>query len=83
MTLDIAMTVHREYVVPSKQVISPSDLHAFLHSNTYSLINDFVEELSKSVEDTPITPDIETSHVRRLQMSADKTECQRPLRNIG
>ena len=52
-----------EYVVPTKQIVSPSDLHAFLHSNSYKLINDFVEDLSQSVEDIPISPDIKTSQV--------------------
>jgi hypothetical protein len=52
-----------EFVVPTKRIVSPSDLHVFLHSDTYKLTNTFVEDLSKSVEDTPITPDIETSLV--------------------
>jgi hypothetical protein len=51
------------FVVPTKQIVSPSDLHAFIHSDTYSLVHDFVDDLSKAVEDTPITPDIPTSKV--------------------
>ena len=56
------MTVN-DYVIPTKQIVSPSDLHAFIHSDTYGLVYDFIEDLSKAVEDKPITPDIETSTV--------------------
>lgn len=59
------MTDEAEYVIPTKQIVSPSDLHAFIHSDTYTLIDDFIENLASSVEDTPITPDIETSAVLR------------------
>lgn len=52
------------YVIPVRQILSPSDLHAFLHSKTYTLINSFIEDLSGAVEDVPITPDIDTSKVR-------------------
>jgi hypothetical protein len=51
------------FVVPTKQIVSPSDLHSFIHSDTYGLVHDFVDDLSKAVEDTPITPDIPTSKV--------------------
>lgn len=54
------------FAVPTKQIVSPSDLHAFLHSDTYSLINDYIEDLSKAVGDKPIKPDIETSKVPGL-----------------
>jgi Phosphotyrosyl phosphate activator (PTPA) protein len=56
--------IEAQYVVPTKQIVSPSDLHAFIHSDTYTLIDDFIENLASSVEDTPITHDIETSAVR-------------------
>ena len=59
------MTV-TSFAVPTKQIVSPSDLHAFLHSDTYNLINDYIEDLSKAVEDTPIKSDIETSKVPGL-----------------
>ena len=52
------------FVIPARQILSPSDLHTFLHSKTYTLINSFIEDLSSAVEDAPITPDIETSKVR-------------------
>ena len=52
-----------QYVVPTKQIVSPSDLHAFLHSDAYTLINNFIEDLSSSVQDTPISPNIKTSKV--------------------
>jgi len=52
-----------DYVVPTRRIVSPSDLHAFLHSKTYTLINSFIEDLGSAVEDVPITPDIETSEV--------------------
>jgi Phosphotyrosyl phosphate activator (PTPA) protein len=52
-----------EYVVPTKRIVSPSDLHAFLHSEGYALLNTFIEDLSTSVEDTPITADIKTTPV--------------------
>jgi len=51
------------FVVPTKQIVSPSDLHAFIHSDTYGLVYDFIDDLSTAVEDTPITPDIPTSPV--------------------
>ncbi len=55
---------HGGFVIPARQILSPSDLHAFLHSKTYTLINSFIEDLSSAVEDVPITPDIDTSKVR-------------------
>jgi hypothetical protein len=55
-----------EFVVPTKQIVSPSDLHAFIHSDTYPLIDSFVEDLSTSVVDTEISPAIKTSQVRSL-----------------
>lgn len=71
-----------EFVVPTKQIVSPSDLHAFLHSGTYELVNEFIENLSTSVEDTPISPDIKTSAVRRCKMTLT-LECGCPSRNTG
>ena len=53
-----------EFVVPTKQIVSPSDLHAFIHSDTYTLIDSFIEDLSTSVEDKEISPDMNTSQVR-------------------
>jgi hypothetical protein len=70
-SIDIVMIVY-EYVVPTKQIVSPSDLHAFIHSDTYGLIYDFIEDLSKAVEDTPIRPDIKTSKVPVSGTGADR-----------
>jgi len=55
------------FVVPTKQIVSPSDLHAFIHSDTYDLVHDFIDDLGKAVEDTPITPDIPTSPVKAVK----------------
>jgi len=55
------------FVVPTKQIVSPSDLHAFIHSDTYGLVHDFIDDLSKAVEDTSIAPDIPTSHVNAFK----------------
>jgi Phosphotyrosyl phosphate activator (PTPA) protein len=59
------------YVVPTKQIVSPSDLHAFIHSNAYTLVHSFIEDLSTSVVDTPISPDIKTSEVNDCKPLAD------------
>ena len=59
------------FVVPTKQIVSPSDLHAFIHSDTYTLIDSFIEDLSTSVEDTEISPDIKTSEVAFPQSPPD------------
>jgi hypothetical protein len=60
------------FVVPTKQIVSPSDLHAFIHSDSYTLLHTFIEDLSTSVEDTPITPDIKTSQVSGLETHTDR-----------
>jgi Phosphotyrosyl phosphate activator (PTPA) protein len=60
-----------EYVVPTKKIVSPSDLHAFLHSDAYTMVNTFIEDLSASVEDTPISPDLKTSAVMSTETIAD------------
>ena len=58
------------YIVPTKQIVSPSDLHAWIHSDAYTLVDSFIEDLSKSVEDKPIALDLRTSQVGALQMHA-------------
>jgi hypothetical protein len=65
-----------DYVVPTKQIVSPSDLHAFLHSDTYTLVHAFIEDLSSCVEDTPITPDIPTSTVSPIPECLIKLDCE-------
>lgn len=55
------------YVVPTKRIVSPSDLHAWIHSDSYTLLDSFVEDLSKSVEDKRITADIKTSPVNNYK----------------
>jgi hypothetical protein len=71
-----------KYVVPTKQIVSPSDLHAFIHSDTYTLVHQFIEDLSSSVEDTPIKPGIETSQVVQHKLLLI-LECRYHITNSG